>query len=314
MAARKTAAACAVAALLCAAVAPACAQEDTKPALAAGGKPFAKDASWTLRLPKQDKVIYKGIASFDDAGSGAGAMMYPAPNPAGFLVAVLAHGLLVGSAKDAQKTKLQQEADQVLVPYRPVLDDYLQQDLMQRGLQLVSTGGARKLVDASATPASEWLVDSTPVFSLTKDQSTVVLENVVSIYAPDLPAAPAYQNVIRVVSQPKADADLVGFWSANQGEKLKAESAGLLAQSLDIALAEVSAQAAQPAPARTYRYQEGAVERMERGQLVSERCGRAVIRTLRGWLMSIPSKRPAEEGCAPATAQGVNAPAAATGS
>lgn len=321
MARLNKAAACVAAALLCAPALPAlAADEPAPPGLAAGVAPYAAGTGWTLRLPKPEKVIYRGIASFDEAGSGAGGMLYPAPNAVGFLAAVLTHSLLVGSAKDQQKTKLQQEADKVLEPYQPVLGEYLQKDLMQRGLQLVAAGGNRRLVDADAAPAADWLIDSTPVFSLTRDQSTIVLENVIAVYAPSLPSAPAYQNVIRVVSKPRTESDLVAFWTANQGEKLKDESAGLLAQSLDIALGEVSAAPGQQAvPQKTYRYQEGSAEKMERGQLVSERCGRTVIRTLRGWLMSIPSKRPAEESCGQQAAQGgaspaVTAPAAATGS
>lgn len=151
-----------------------------------------------------------------------------------------------------------------------------------------STRGNKKLVAFSEKPGLERLVESTPVFSLTQDQSAIVLENIISIYYRAAPTA-VYQNIIKVVSQAKAETDLVNFWTANQGEKLKEESTRLFADSLDIALNDMASDAAKDGnPQKTFRYLEGRAEKMERGQLVSERCGRAVIKTLRGGLMSIP--------------------------
>lgn len=49
-------------------------------------------------------------------------------------------------------------------------------------------------------------------------------------------------------------------------------------------------------PFRTIRYVEGTAEKMERAQLVSEHCGRLVIKTLRGSLMSVPVKASASTG------------------
>jgi hypothetical protein len=50
-------------------------------------------------------------------------------------------------------------------------------------------------------------------------------------------------------------------------------------------------------PHRTFRYPEGGVEKMERAQLVEAHCGRALLRTLRGWLMSVPVKVEGESAC-----------------
>ena len=53
----------------------------------------------------------------------------------------------------------------------------------------------------------------------------------------------------------------------------------------DAATAPVEANSA---PERTFRYVEGGKDRMERAQLVTPGCERVVVRTLRGWLLSIP--------------------------
>src|SRR5258708_14404641 len=40
---------------------------------------IAGDSIWSLRLPKEDYVVYKGVVSFDGTGAGGTSMLYPAP-------------------------------------------------------------------------------------------------------------------------------------------------------------------------------------------------------------------------------------------
>src|SRR5213594_1284277 len=271
---------------------------ETEAAPSSAARSMAKDIEWSLRAPKEERVVFQGAVSFDAAGGSGAPMLYPAPNLAGFLAAVITHGVLVESTKKGQKDKLQQEADKVLSPYQEVLSGYAAKELMQRGVDKATTGRTRRLLDSSDGDATGWLVESSPVFSLTQDQSAIVLDNSIAIYAPADHASAAYKNVVRVISKPKSAGDLPDFWIAGGGEKMKDESAGLLAESLDIALKQAAGDDASDANAhKTFRYLEGSTERMERGQLVSERCDRVVLKTLRGWLMSVPARQPAA-GCA----------------
>jgi len=256
----------------------------------------AKDQNWSFRLPKEDKIIYKGVVSFDQVGSGPGGMMYPAAGAAGFLAAVITHGVIAESTKNSQKTKLQQEADRVLQSYQPVLDTYTAKELMQEGLKRTTAGGDKKLVASTESPGAEWMIDSTPVYLMTQDESAIILDNFISIYVPDGPASPVYQYTVRVVSQAKEGTDFANTWTANNGEMLKAESANLYATSLDIALNQATGGATTDNVShKTFRYLEGRAEKMERGQLISEGCGRVVMKTLRGWLMSIPARKDAAQ-------------------
>ena len=273
-------------------IAPAGAANDIEQARQPTLRPIDNDSNWSLRLPKDDIVVYKGVVSFDAAGVGSAPILYPAPNAVGLLAAVITHGLIVESSKKAQKDKLQEAADQVLSPYQAVLSNYKHKELMQRGLEKTSTGGGKRLVEFSDRPDSDWFIESAPTFSITQDQSVIILDNAISIYARDAAAPPAFQNSVRVISQAKVDTDLARFWTADQGEKLKEESAALFAESLDIALREVAGGSAQNSNAfKTIRYVEGSTEKMERAQIISERCNRVVIKTLRGSLMSVPSRQ-----------------------
>lgn len=248
--------------------------------------------SLSLRLPKDNKVIYKGVANFDATGAEKGSMMYPGVDAFSFLAAVFAHGVIVESSKKSKRSKLQEDANKVLTPYQEVLSNYTHKELMQKGLEKMKSAGNKKLVELSESPGASSLIESMPVFSITQDQSTFVLDNAISIYTPDTPSTAIFQSVIRVVSQAKIGMDLPDFWTANQGEMLKEESASLFAESLDIALAEVSSGPNMDNNIyKTIRYFEGTTEKMERGQVISENCSRVVIKTLRGSLMSVPAKQ-----------------------
>lgn len=249
----------------------------------------SKISSWSLRLPQETNVIYQGVVA-DLPGGGTTSMLYPAPNIGGFLAAIITHGVLLESTRSVQLEKSRKAANEVLVPYQSILDGYQYRELMQHGLDKATAGSSRKLVEFSEKPGAEWFIESMPVFSITQDQTAIILDNAVVIYAPNLPAAPAYQNVVRVVSMPDKSVDPRVFWVSNAGENLKSESARLLAESLDLAIFEVNGEPVKRGnPHRTVRYMQGSKENMERGEIVSESCDRVVLRNLRGWLMSVPA-------------------------
>ncbi len=53
---------------------------------------------------------------------------------------------------------------------------------------------------------------------------------------------------------------------------------------------------------RTHRYLQGSVERSERARMVAGDCARAVLRTLRGSLLSVPLRPPEDASCTRTTA------------
>lgn len=144
------------------------------------------------------------------------------------------------------------------------------------------------------------MLESLPAYAMTQDERALVLDNSVTIHRGGDGSKEAYQAVIRVVSQPRAEEDPQAFWNSNEGVALKEESASLLAHSLELALRDArTAVATDPAGFRTVRYREGAAEKMERAQFIARRCGREVIRTLRGWLMSVPADAAGDSAAPP---------------
>jgi len=249
----------------------------------------AAKTSVAIRLPKEDTVSYKGIANFDGAGAGALSMLYPVPNAAGLLVAVLTHAVIAESAQSRQRRELQEAADRVLVPYRSTLTGVTHKELVTRALRHSTSSDVHMIVDMPVGSDASFVVDPALIFYMTQDQRALVLHAVFAISGRDAQPRDPSNHAVRVVGRPRELADARAFWTADHGEKLRHESTLLLAHALDLALSEVRSPAGnREGREMTFRYLEGVVEKMERARLVSEMCDRAVIRTLRGELMSVP--------------------------
>lgn len=260
----------------------------------------AQEATLSLRLPAEDKVAFRGIANFDGVGPATPAPNYIAPNIAGAIAGLLFHAVLVGEMGQNNRYRIQESADRVLTPYRSVLDDFTHRELMQRAAARMTVPGAKQIAEFSDTPVRGLWIESVPVFAMTQDLQAIALDSPIVIRKPGEPADKGYQVVIRVISAPQVSADVATYWSDDNGSALKEQSAALFAESVDTALRSMTAKASPDAPHRTVRYRLGGEERMERAQVLSERCDRLLIRNLRGWLMSVPVQ------CAQETAPGSN--------
>lgn len=299
----------AVALVMQVAVAPqlARAAAEGKPALGEVTRAVPDSTPWVVKAPAEARVDFRGAVNFDGAGVPHGGILYPAPSLVGLFAAVLVHGAIADSAQERQKSKIREEADKVLAPYQPALDKLTHVDLVPLGLKQTRRGGEKRLLSVGDT-ASAWVLETVPVFSMTQDERALVLDNAVLVRSPEAPAVVLYRNVVRVVSAPRPASEdkaaLTSAWMADDARLLTQESAALLAESLDLVLGDL---ARGPAPAdgaanvvhRTVRFPEGGTVRMERAAMLAEACDRVVIRTLRGWLMSVP--RTSTEACASPT-------------
>ncbi|WP_431478253.1 hypothetical protein [Massilia eburnea] len=260
--------------------------------------PAAETADWSLRLPVQEKVVFRGQVNYDKAGTGQGGMVYPAPGLVGLLAAIATHAVIVNGVRQGQRSEIEIAADKVLTPYKETLDAFNYGELA--GLALPPELGVPTLA-ADAKPKSGLIISSAPVFYMTQDQSALILDNTVSVFKAGNDK-PVYTNTVRVVSRAGEAEDLVAHWKQEDGKRLREESASLFRQSVDIvrSYALAPASAATASAHRTFRYLEGKVDAIERAEPLSEQCGRALVKNLRGWLMSIPLKRarPAAPECA----------------
>ncbi|QDQ27898.1 hypothetical protein FNU76_16955 [Chitinimonas arctica] len=260
-------------------------------------KPVLQEMSWALVLPKDEPVQFGGRVNMDAAGVGQSHILYPTggAGAAGFFAAILTHALVTDATKRAQKTKLQQEADVVLKPFADVLGGFQHSELMRLALAKTTSGSQRRLASIDESAGKDWRVASVPAFFMTQDKRSLVLDNLVAVVPPGMDDKDAYQVTVRVVSSALSGDGLDEQWNGQGGERLKTESAALLAQSLDLALADIAGMMAKGSGTqKSVRYREGSSERIERGELLMENCGRSILRTLRGALMSVPTSASSE--------------------
>jgi hypothetical protein len=256
--------------------------------------PDMKQERLCLRGPTAAAISLRGAYNYDKAGGKGGAMMYPAPGLAGFLVAIATHGALSAGLRESEKSQVRADADVVTVPYQAALAAYKHEELMQTSLMTMKTAGEKRVTSLEAAPASgELVIDTAPAFYLTQDQRAIILENAIRINRAK--GAP-YEKIIRVVSSVQDEKAGAALWLANEGFRLKEESARMYAQSLDIAVDDMKLTGESSAPFKTVRYFEGGTEKMERAQVISEQCSHMVLRTLRGDMLAVPRKA-AEASC-----------------
>jgi|APEBP8051073352_1049397.scaffolds.fasta_scaffold01498_6 hypothetical protein len=265
--------------------------------------PASPSSPWALRVPRAGAVVFQGLASFDDAGVGNHFVLYPAPNVIGLVAAMVTHGALVESAKKENRERIQAASDAILAPYKAVLDGFSHEDLLRRALRKLPTGTIVNLVAYDSEPATDSVVDVAPAFSLTPDQRAIVLNIAITIGRRSVVDPAQFRSDVRIVSNTADTADPKTFWNANDGEKLKDLSALLVAESLEIVFrAAAGGTPSNLAQERTVRFMEGSAERIERAQVLENKCGRLLIRNLRGLLMSVPATVPSGER-APALAE-----------
>jgi hypothetical protein len=253
---------------------------------------------WALRLPNEPKVVFQGVVNNDNAGGGAGAMLYPAPTAGVALAALITHGLMNNAIRKREMSRLQLEANKILEPYLGAIGEFRYDDLYERTTSQKRRIGAVRVAIAGEAPGDDWLFVIEPIFSMAQDQRALQLDSSVVVYAPNSPAAPALQTAIRVVSKPVQGETPSQFWAEAAGQQIKNSAAELLA----IALEMVSQQISAVSPAeeneslalgqKTVRYQFGGNERIERAEVMRLNCNRAVLKTLRGGLMWVPLKNP----------------------
>ncbi|MGW8394444.1 hypothetical protein [Pseudoduganella sp. HUAS MS19] len=255
------------------------------------------DTAWSLSLPATEKIDFRGQVNFDKAGQGPGTMLYPAPGLAGFVVALATHAAVVKGQMKEQRSEIEADADRILVPFRKTLDTFSYGELAERAFPAAS--GVTWL-GSGARPQSGWLIASAPVFYMTQDQSALMVDNTVSVFQAGS-EQPVYSNTVRVVSRAVEVENEAVFWQRNGGARLREVSAALFRASVEIARAHALAPATSAGAQRTFRYLEGKQEVVERAEPIGEQCGRALVRNLRGWLMSIPVQRarPAGPECEP---------------
>jgi hypothetical protein len=245
----------------------------------------------SMRLPKEEKVSFAALPNDATVAGDPGAIMYAGP-VALLLVEVAAHGAYESHKQANEKKSKNSLNDIVLAPYQGSLSHFTNAELMGRALDGLQTHGTKVLVQYSAKAGAGWLIECSPRFFMTQDERALVLQNDIVIHSPDATSPATFKNVVEVVGPPRDSVgkDAENTWMIQDGAVLTGASVELLRESVSLALSEVHGDFAGPARAyHTVRYPRGGEEKMERAQTLRQTPQRVILKTLRGWIMSVPA-------------------------
>lgn len=256
-----------------------------------------------FKMPDEKKAKFFGYVDFDGLGGGQGNMAYPGYGPGVFLVSILTHAAISESSKNSEKNKRQNQANTVLIPYESLISSMDIQLSLDNVIRDLSQDGTHKVYKYNAEEGPDrWILESMPVFYMTQDESHIILRNVVALYNENDPGTVVYQNMIEVVSLPVKE-DPRGFWTRNNGEGFNKITNELLNTAFNLVNKDFRGGLIKiENKDRTFKYLLSGKKIFERGSLLATDCGRVTIRTLRGWLKSVPmrsdvSKLSAENIC-----------------
>lgn len=277
----------------------------SSPTSLAGTGPSAPGEPIRLRFADVTPVAFHGLAENADPGQSGAAMLYPAVGVVGLLTAIATHAVLVKTSESSERSKQENAAEAVLDPFRAGLTDVSLRTLLNRPVTSNPVQHAFQILPDAEATSPAWRLELSPTFLLSKDQRVLILETQVKAQRqPDREGAPPYANVIRVISAPREDIATDTTATPEQLQHLIDDSSVLLTQALEM-LSRSLRDAERPTQGarleeRTVRYKEGAKQRFERGVVLAESCDRVELRTLRGWLMSVPRQSPATQAdCTP---------------
>lgn len=253
--------------------------------------------SISLRLPNADLVTFRGLPNYDSVGSAGGGTLYPGDTAGLFVASLLVHALVVDSVKNAQKQKEQEKADRIILPYKPIIEDFSYDVLKYLSKDNIQEGSLPFNFDSENGNLDELYLDTQPIFFISEDHSSIILKNIVSLWRdPDKPQI-LYENLIEIHSYPFSN-DFVSNDGYNKelNENLLNESALLFTQSIDYLSKDLHQNIfLADEKEKTHRYFQSGEDTFERGVLLEKNCSRITIRTLRGWIKSVISNQNLDE-------------------
>jgi len=226
-------------------------------------------------------------------------MLYPAPDFAGFLVGVATHAALQSAQNDAHLEEQRKVSDQILTPYRQVLDEIRVHATFRLALQMSESGAGVDVAEESQeTTVPEVTLAAHAIMA--QSRRALIVDLVAKVRDPTVPDDTAgYVHRVRVISD-AIDVNhnrVNDYWLSDDGQPLKQMVSSLLAQAIDLFAADATRHLQSPEQKQiTARYQFGDEQRRERAVLLEQSCSRQTLRTLRGWILSVPVVRDGLEG------------------
>jgi len=262
--------------------------------------PSLSESNWQWSIPVDFEFQLSGAEANDSQGK-PGTMLYPGGNGLIFLASVLTHALINSTANQVKEQSAARRANKIVAPYRELLSQLDLNSLMGDLTTAWPPLGETFLPSGNAKLKNDWLVEVRPAFVLAADARTISAHIWIAFWPSSGSDRPKALRQVQVMSTPIKAEVPESVWKQDEGKRLRATLVGLVAEGLEIGLADAFVDPA--LPQRSVPYTDGREDSIERGQFIRSDCGRVLLRNLRGWLMSLParsnsSSQPMDEHCA----------------
>jgi len=229
-------------------------------------------------------VDVRGEYSKEDAIEQGNIMYSADAGVAGLLAQIATHAVINESARSGKLAALQEKANEVLLPFEPVIQSLKLINLVNKNSTKFSV-----LDEYSQDNA---VVKSKPIFFVAQDLSNITLKNIVWVdkKSKRKKSKFLYSNMIQVSSRnyTKQERRLI---REDNGSFLEAEFGQLLNASLAIASKDISGEYASGVQkTATFKFLKGRKKNYLRGAKVDTLSNNLVLRNLRSWLIVLPEQ------------------------
>lgn len=225
------------------------------------------------------------------AGNQTGSILYPGGSAAIFFASIATHAAISSGTENARKSREQEQADEVTLPYIYQLGDTTNFDLLNgieetAGLSIQATELNKNVEEA------DWVLTANPHFVLAQNKRQLHLINEVLVTAPGS-EEPEYLNTIEISSTYKGleDGDSDPWATLDGSSQLLVTMQHLFQDSVRYALVDSTEGISDGSvDQQTIRFEENGSTSFERGYLLNTDCSYGVIETLSKTLKIVPTE------------------------
>ncbi|WP_025821354.1 hypothetical protein [Shewanella marina] len=246
----------------------------------------------------QEKVELIGVVKSSSKSGNSTDMLYVGATPLDFFAGIIAHGIVAESIKNSNKNKIQENANKNIEPYINLIQDIKNSDLTRK--YLVNKPSKYTFIHYSENNINihndSLVLEITPIFLMNENQNTLILRNLFTIFKKNQinkslkKRKVIYQNQIEVFSQETTSDSIYKYWTKNNGENIKTQLYNLFSLSVNILSKQINSKG-KKYTSENIQYFNGTDYTFERSQIIEINCDRIIIKTLRGWIKSIPTQR-----------------------
>ncbi len=246
-------------------------------------------------IPKRFSVIkslepapFFGELKTNPGGQSASMMYSGAAGFGGFLAQVLTHAAIANEMQNSELSKAQVEADEVLVKYQNYIDANTKDRLLNTALRNPSFSNLEVgLIDDATLLTDGLIIESFPAFYLSQNEQTITIKHQLKAFYAQAHDDIVFENMAQVIS--KSIGSNEEILTLEDEDVFMDTVNSLYNKSLEILIKDFYSLLNEADKQSTFKYYVGDKKFYLRGTLISNSCGKKIIRDLKGNIVVLPN-------------------------